>query len=231
MASRPVERRIAIPLQSDALERFELMANVWLRNMRPDNLRRAAELLELPTECLSRLGVGWAPEHQATTWPMRDDAGAVIGVRLRCPNTARKWAVKGSRAGLIYSAELLSTESPERLMVCEGPTDTAALLSIGFDAVGVPSAGGGAELLVGLCRRVRPGEIVLMADGDGPGIAGMRRLAGEVAIVAPVRIVSPPAGVKDARAWVCGGADRLTIESAIDAVSVLSMAISSGVRT
>jgi DNA primase len=160
---------------------------------------------------------------------MRDDAGAVIGVRLRCPTTARKWAVTGSCAGLIYSADLLSIECPERLMVTEGPTDTAALVSIGLNAVGVPSAGGGAELLESLCRRLRPGEIVLMADGDGPGIDGMRRLADVVMIVAPVRVVSPPAGVKDARAWVVSGADRSVIESAADGAPVRSILIGSGV--
>ena len=26
---------------------------------------------------------------------MRDDAGDVVGIRLRCPKTARKWAGKG----------------------------------------------------------------------------------------------------------------------------------------
>lgn len=221
--SRPIERPLPIPEQSMVPKRFELMAKVWRQNMRPEYLRRAANLLSLPTDPLMRLGVGWSPEHKATTWPMRDDVRGVIGVRLRCPTTARKWAVTGSRAGLIYSDDLLTIESPERLLVTEGPTDTAAILSIGFDVVGVPSAGGSADLLENLCRRLRPLEIVLMADGDGPGIDGMRRLADVVMIVAPVRIVRPPAGVKDARAWVVGGADRSVIESAIQTAQVLSI--------
>ncbi|MDZ4851261.1 MAG: primase-helicase zinc-binding domain-containing protein [Pirellulaceae bacterium] len=226
---RPIERRLSIPSQSIVPERFELLSKVWRQNMRPEYLRRAADLLALPTEPLTRLGVGWSIEHKATTWPMRDDVGGVIGVRLRCPTTARKWALMGSRAGLIYSDDLLSIESLKRLLICEGPSDAAALMSIGFDVVGVPSSGCGGELLDGLCRRMRPAEIVLMADGDDVGIKGMRRLADVLMIVAPVRIVSPPAGVKDVRAWVVSGADRSVIESAIDAASVLSIVMNGGV--
>lgn len=221
--SRPVERRLAIPEQAVVHGRFRLMAEVWRRNMRPEYLSRAAALLGLPTEPLRMLRVGWSPENRATTWPMRDDADNVIGVRLRCPTTSTKWAVQGSRAGLFYDPD--SLRAPIRLYVCEGPTDSAAVLSLGLDVVGVPSAGACAELLASLCRRLRPGEIVLMADGDGPGVAGMSKLADTLVIVAPVRIVSPPAGVKDARGWIVGGADRSAIESAVDRAPVSSIEI------
>lgn len=218
----PVERRLVIPDEPIDPKRFELMADVWRRNMRPHWLARAAELLGLPVDPLDRLRVGWSPEHRATSWPMRDADGSVVGVRLRCPTTARKWAVKGSRAGLIYDPGLMSIERPWRLWIVEGPTDAAALMSIGLDVVGVPSAGGGAELLVELARRLRPIEMIVVADSDGPGVAGAERLADALMIVAPVRVMSPVA-FKDARAWVCGGADRSVIESAADSVSVRSI--------
>lgn len=211
-------------------KRFELMADIWRRNMRPRWLARAAELLGLPVDPLDRLRVGWAPEHRATSWPMRGDGGQVIGVRLRCPTTARKWAVRGSRAGLIFDPDLLSVERSRRLWIVEGPTDTAALMSIGLDVVGVPSAGGGADLLVELARRMLPIEMILVADADGPGLAGAERLADAVMIVAPVRVVSPVA-CKDARAWVCGGADRSVIESAADSVSIRSIILHGGPKS
>jgi hypothetical protein len=218
----PVERRMVIPDRVDP-KRFELMADLWWRNMRPHWLARAAELLGLPVEPLDRLRVGWAPEHRATSWPMRDDRGLVIGVRLRCPITARKWAVRRSRAGLIFDPGLLNIVRPRRLWIVEGPTDAAALLSIGLDVVGVPSAGGGADLLVELARRVLPIELIVVADADGPGVAGAERLADALMIVAPVRVMRPPAVVKDARAWVCGGADRSVIESEVDVIPVRSI--------
>ncbi|HMP69387.1 MAG TPA: primase-helicase zinc-binding domain-containing protein [Pirellulaceae bacterium] len=229
MMRRPVERRLSIPDAPVDDDRFALMAEVMRRNMRPEWLRRAADLLGLTTEPLARLGVGWSVEHRATSWPMRDDAGRVIGVRLRCPKTAQKWAVRGSRAGLIYDPGLLLIEHPRRLWIVEGPTDTAALMSIGLDVVGVPSAGGGAEILVELARRLMPIEMIVMADADGPGLAGAERLADALMIVAPVRVMRPPADVKDARAWVCGGADRSVIESAADSVSIRSIVMEGAV--
>lgn len=202
--------------------RFAVMAEVMRRNLKPGWLARAADMLGLPAEALARLGVGWSPVHGATSWPMRDDAGDVIGIRLRCPRTARKWAVVGSRAGLIYSVDLLSIERPGRVLVCEGPTDTAALLSVGVDAVGVPSAGGGRDLLSALFKRLRPLDVVIVADGDGPGLLGAERTAEALASVVPVRVISPPEGVKDARAWVCGGADGEAVLRACDGAPVRS---------
>ncbi len=219
MMCRPVERRLTIPDRADDSKRFELMAEVCRRNMRPEWLRRAAELLGLPVDTLARLGVGWSVGDRASSWPMRDDAGSVIGIRLRCPKSARKWAVRGSKAGLFYDPGLLKVERPRRLWVVEGPTDAAALMSIGLDAVGVPSAGGGADLLDGLARRLRPESVVIVADADGPGLAGAKRLADALMIVVPVRVICPD-GVKDARAWIVGGVDRSTVEGVADSAPV-----------
>lgn len=216
---RPVERRLSLPVQSDASERWACLAGEYSRAMRPDWLRRAADLLGLPVDPLLRLGVGWAAERRATSWPMRDSVSRVIGLRLRCPRTARKWAVKGSRAGLFYDPALLSIDRPRRLWVPEGPTDTAALLSIGLDAAGVPSAGCGADLLIGVARSIRPGEIVIVADADGPGRDGAERLAEALLIVAPVRVIAPERA-KDARAWIVAGAGRGAFDAAADASPV-----------
>lgn len=226
--SLSIERRLSIPEQSATPERFRLMAEVWRRNMRPKYLNRAAELLGLPVDPLERLGVGWSPEHQATTWPMRNAAGDVIGVRLRCPRTAKKWAVKGSRAGLFFPVDLLEVERPDRLIVCEGPTDTAAMLSVGLHAVGVPSAGGGIDLLLAMCRRMRPEYLQVMADADGPGSAGAERVADALMIIAPVVVVTPMGGCKDSRAWVVGGAGKDAIVAAGDIAPVRRMTIHGG---
>lgn len=222
---RPVERRLMIPGRSAGCDRWAELAADWSRAMRPDWRRRAAGLLGLPVGPLLRLGVGWASEYRATSWPMRDSAGQVIGVRLRCPRTARKWAVRGSRAGLFYDPGLSSIEGPSRLWLAEGPTDTAALLSIGLAAVGVPSASGGRDLVAGLCRQVRPGEAVIVADADGPGREGAERLARDLMAVVPsVRVIAPEA-TKDARAWVVAGADRDAFDTAADAVPARRLAV------
>jgi len=221
---RPVERRISIPEPVVDPERFKLMADRWQKDIGTIRLIRFADALCLPSAVLRRLSVGWAGESQATSWPMRDGAGAVIGIRLRCPETAKKWAVFCSKAGLFYDPNAMRAPI-RRLYACEGPTDTAALLWLGCDVVGVPSAGGGCDLLASLCRRIRPSEIVLMADNDGPGLAGMSKLADSLMIVAPVRIVSPPLHFKDSRDWITGGCDRKIIESFADRAPIRSIEI------
>lgn len=222
---RPVERRLSIPDRSAGCDRWADLSAGWSRAMRPEWLRRAAGVLGVSVDSLVRLSVGWAAEHRATSWPMRDDAGRVIGVRLRCPQTARKWAVRGSRAGLFYGPGLLSMDSPKRLWITEGPTDTAALLSADLLALGVPGASGGRDLVVGICRRLRPIEIVVMADADGPGRDGAERLAdGLLPVVPAVRVIAPE-GANDARAWVASGAGRDVMETAADAAPVRSLSV------
>lgn len=205
-----VERRLSLPDVSCGIDWSEIVSG-FTREMRPRWLDRVAELLGLPSEPLMRLGVGWSSEHQATTWPMRDDRGEVIGVRLRCPRTGKKWALRGSRAGLFFDPTVLEHISTGRAWIAEGPTDTAALISLGLEAVGVPSTGCGAELLCALGRRMCVREWVLVADSDGPGRAGAERLAESLLVIAPVRIITP-GDVKDARAWVLSGADRAAFQ-------------------
>lgn len=223
----PVVRLLQPSTSSAEQSRFELMAELWQRNMRPTWLERAASLLGLPAEPLKRLGVGWSPAHRATSWPMRDAAGNVVGIRLRCPKTGKKWAVKGSRAGLIYPIDLSLSEPARRLIICEGPSDAAALLSVGMAVIGVPSAGCGAEYLDSLARRLLPSEIVVLADADAAGLAGAERLASRLILVAPIRVATPPEGIKDARAWVCSRADRSAIEASFDVVPLRTLALGS----
>ena len=158
---------------------------------------------------------------------MRDADGNVIGIRLRCPTSARKWALNGSKAGLIFDPDSMA-EPIDRLWCVEGPTDAAALLSIELDVAGVPSAGGAADLLVALARRVRPSDVVIVADRDDAGQRGAERLRDALLIVAPVRMVTPPIGIKDPRAWVCSGADRASIERVADAAPVHRVELQGG---
>lgn len=99
-------------------------------------LLQFADSLGLSVESLCRLGVGWCSDHNAWTFPMTDSAGNVVGIRLRRPN-GFKFAVTGGKEGLFIPSTV--EPQPNRLLVSEGPTDTAALLDLGFNnAVGRP---------------------------------------------------------------------------------------------
>jgi DNA primase len=103
------------------------------------------------------------------------------------------------------------------------------LLSIDLDVVGVPSAGGSADLLVALARRLRPWEVVIVADGDEAGRRGAEKLRDAMLIVAPVRVMTPPIGFKDSRAWVCSGVGREVIERVADVAPVHRVVFPGGV--
>jgi len=117
------------------------------------------------------------------------------------------------------------------LLIAEGPTDTAAILDLGFSAVGRPSCTGGVNLLVELVRTLKPSGVVIVADGDAPGQRGAETLATVlVAYSASVRIIAPPSGVKDAREWKRSGATSADVQQTIDAAPVRKLSVSTQMR-
>lgn len=176
-------------------------------------LSRLADSLGLAIAGLRRLGIGWSCRHRAWSFPMVDAGGTTRGIRLRYVD-GRKLAVRGGREGLFVPADL---EKADKLLICEGPTDSAALIDLGFAAVGRPSCSGGLGLLVDLVRRRQQREVVIVADADLPGRRGADNLASVlVAYVPTVRIIEPPDGVKDARAWKRNGANSAEVVAAIN---------------
>jgi hypothetical protein len=179
-------------------------------------LQQFAAALGLSVAALCRLGIGWSPEHRAWSFPMTDPQGNVLGIRLRRPGGA-KFAARGGKEGLFIPSGM-HPSSAEALFVCEGPTDTAALLDLGYPAVvGRPSCTGGIRLLVALMLKQKPAGAVIVADCDEPGRRGADNLASVLVAYTPaVRVITPPAGIKDARAWLQAGATRDDVDQAIE---------------
>jgi hypothetical protein len=183
---------------------------------------RFAQALGLSADSLHRLSVGYLKSRRAWTFPMRDASGRVSGIRLRLPS-GRKLSIRGSKEGLFLPDDL---HAGGRLLIAEGPTDTAALLDLGFDAVGRPSCTGGVKHLVELAKRLKPVEIAIVADGDEPGQRGADRLATALLAYVPiVRVVIPPPGVKDARDWKRAGATAADVHLAIQAAAVRTVKV------
>jgi len=185
-----------------------LMAQ-W-RAATPDaDLARHAADLGVTAAALRDLGAAYAPPYRAWAFPMRDGSGKVVGVRLRAED-GRKWAIKGSREGLFYPE---TTPADHVAWVCEGPTDTAAGLTMGLWVVGRPSCAGAVDHVNALFRRLAIHRAVIVADRDDPkrrpdgsrwrpGSDGAARLG--AALRVQYRLIFP--GAKDLRAWVQAGA-------------------------
>ena len=186
-------------------------------------LLQFADSLALSLTSICQLRVGWSAEHRAWSFPMRDGKGNVVGIRLRRPD-GFKFAVKGGKEGLFIPENRKAESSP--LLVCEGSTDAAALLDMGFaNVVGRPSCTGGIKLLVQLVQR-SPSEVIIVADGDEPGRRGADNLASVLLIYAPaVRVIVPPDGIKDARDWLRAGGKRADVERVIGAAPVRRLTV------
>ena len=161
-------------------------------------------------------------DRRAWSFPMRDASGDVVGIRLR-RRDGRKFAVKGGRDGLFIPTDL---PKGDPLLIAEGPTDTAALLDLGLSVIGRPNCLGGSGLIVQLLKRRASREVAIVADGDAAGRRGAENLASILALYIPdVRIVAPPAGVKDARQWKQAGVTHGDVQAAIDAAPVKKLTV------
>lgn len=199
----------AAPASAEAIARE---AEAAVAATSPETLRCFAAGLGLTADSLGRLGVGYMKTRRAWGFPMKDGGGRIVGVRLRYAKG--KAAIRGGREGLFIPEGL---HAGGRLLIAEGPTDTAALLDLGFNAVGRPSCTGGVKHLVELAKRLKPVEVAIIADADQVGRRGASSLASTLLAYVPiVRVVLPPDGVKDARAWKQAGATRADVNTLIE---------------
>lgn len=101
-------------------------------------------------------------------------------------------------------AEFTSFASlPTPVIVTEGASDCLMAMSLGYAAVGLPSAGGGIPELKKLLAGCS--DVIVVGDNDGPDGPGRRGAVRAVenltAVCKQVRLVFPPASHKDLRAW------------------------------
>ncbi len=186
------------------------------------NMLRLAERLGVTTDSLQRLGIVRVGPHRAWGFPMRDAAGNVTGIRLR-NDEGHQWAITGSKQGIFWPTANQPWDG-DAILICEGPTDTAALLDLGFYAIGRPSCTGGTEIL----NKILPGkDVVIIADRDEaktrpdgskfyPGQHGAKGLAIALALAdaKSIKIIMPLKG-KDARDWKRAGATHDVVAACI----------------
>ena len=169
--------------------------------------------LGVTLKSLKDLECRWAPAKSAYAFPMKDGAGKRVGLRLRHVN-GDKWTWPGTKTGLFIPNLLLDQDM---VFLPEGPTDAAALLSIGLLAIGRPSCQSDVRPILATLRRLNFRRAVIVADNDQlkrvgttearPGIVGALRLKRELAGVRSV-IWIPPSPCKDARSFLQRGGTK-----------------------
>ncbi len=204
--------------------RLERLVTSFQAAMNAKAWHAVVEELALPRRALERLGIGVAfgaglretgisGAVRAWVFPMGDAGGRLLGASLRL-RSGKKLSIRGGHQGLFLPSGLACTGS--RLFIAEGQTDTAALLELGFEAIGRPSSLGGVWLTIELIRRLKPAEVVVVADNDPAGRMGASRLARALVILHPdVRIIAPPVQFKDLREWTRAGAVAADVEAVL----------------
>ena len=211
--SRQVRTRSLQARSDNSNIRFADLDRRYRVRMTDQKLRQLSRTLGLSIASLIRLGLGW--DGQAFTFSMRGKRGQVVGIRRRFLS-GPKSSVKGSRCGL-FIPQGLSGQGP--LLICEGPTDTAASLDLGYDAVGRPNCNSGVQELTGI---VRGRDIIIIADSDDVGIKGAEMAAKFLMLYCnSLRIFIPPA--KDIRQWVRQEVDREYIRHSIENAAEIKM--------
>ncbi len=185
-----------------------------------------ARELGVTVESLELLNVGWgADRDEFASFPMRDMRQRICGIVRRYSDGAKK-TMKWSRNGLFHAEKYLDFGGP--ILVAEGGSDVAALLSMGLCGVGRPSNTGGVPALISLLTRpeAQKRTVWILAERDEkpdrrgkrdwcpasctgcglcfPGLHGAKEVAAQLtkALEKNVRYRFPPDEAKDVRAWM-----------------------------
>ena len=184
------------------------------------SINELAIKLGVSVDSLQALNVEWSETSKAWAFPMFDGDGTMIGIRLR-NETGDKWAVTGSRQGIFLPSKMVTNgNAPKIAFLPEGPTDTAALLTLGFFAIGRPTCNSGNEMIAQALKRLKIFKVVVVSDNDGikvtgqrPGIEGAMKLKKELKLSSIIWM--PPAPIKDVREYLNKGGTKQMIESDI----------------
>jgi hypothetical protein len=166
--------------------------------------------------------------QECWSFPERSATGLVVGINRRFENGEKRTA-KGGRRGLIYAENWAEYDGP--VLLVEGGSDTASLLSLHLCVIGRPSNTGGVVQIHQLLRlaKIRDRQVIVLGELDRrrhealnpkmramhdphcrgcvmcwPGKYGAISTAKELTerLNRKVWWMFPPAGAKDVRSWL-----------------------------
>lgn len=158
-----------------------------------------AEALNVSAQVLMDMGVGMDGCHWC--FPMFDGNKKLIGIKRR-NGASQKWCEKGSRLGVYLHQSFDASFSS---YITEGESDTAAMLTKGYNTVGRASESSCKEILKKLLINCPEVNIVPDNDPHGSGWRYARQLAEY--LKQPGRKVNIyfHRGHKDIREWINSG--------------------------
>lgn len=185
----------------------------WKRSTMPWQIAKLARELGVTQRSLELLGVAFR-DRETAGFQMRDHKLNIVGIRLRARN-GMKFSLKGGHPGLFIP----ESEPSEVVFLPEGPTNTAAALTLGAYAIGRPSCNGSVHEVVATIKELKIKRAVILADTDvdrvmggktipNPGATGAMALADHLPIPSCTLLLP----FKDMRDFVKSGATRDTLD-------------------
>jgi phage/plasmid primase-like uncharacterized protein len=213
--------KASLAMTQEMIKQHTEFARDAYRRFESSSRNRLARCAMVSEQSLISLRVGITSDRNASTWPMRNERGQVIGVRIVAlpwiDRSSGKWSRRGSQNGIFNSAE--TPRADTRLFITEGASDTAAAISLGLWAIGRSSCNTSTFFVDRFIHLRQPSRLTLIADNDAPGINGATRLAKSLCENLPeslrsVEVIAPPNPGSDLRSWIADGADEAAIRNA-----------------
>ena len=185
---------------------MELLMQGYTKEATDKVVEDASSEFRVSTDTLRALGLGWSVTKNALAFPMKRSGNRFLGIRFRA-KSGSKFAAKGSKQGLFIPNTF---HRKQGIVICEGPTDTASMLDLGFNAVGRPSCNSGSMLIAELAQNL---PVAILVDNDQAGRDGASKLADHLKKNRPksstgaIKMIEC-GGYKDAREWKDSGATR-----------------------
>ncbi len=214
-------------LPQDVIDAHTRFARDAYRRIDRETRRRLAEQLCVGEDALRALRVGLTADGRASTWPMRNESHAVIGVRIcGLPWTDQgtaKWSRRGSQSGIFVARRIAagttSSADSKTLFITEGASDTAAAIGMGLWVIGRASCNASTFFVDRYIHRHQPSRLTIIADNDDAGKNGAKRLAKSLCQGLPkslseIDMVVPPAPANDFRAWVAAARNPIDLADA-----------------
>ena len=196
---------------------WEELSDKYRSNISPSSVLRLAEDWGVSSESLSALRVGFA--ENAYTFPMKNGDGAIVGIRKRPYKASHsKHGVQDSKLGL-FIPESVSQANVQ--MICEGESDTAAAVTLGFAAIGRPGATVCQEDAVRFLSHKLNACPCIVADNNETGTNGAGLLAAALIEAGiPCRLLRVPNPYKDLRDWLKNGLTTPDLVASIEAQEI-----------
>jgi hypothetical protein len=213
--SEPADQAPKVPASpifvsaADAKHDWADIARRAIRRLTTADLTKLGQQLTIPTWALKQVHVGVTQVQDGVvyTFPEFDGKGNITGIAIRFAD-GKKRCLHRSQRGLTLPKDWQQGDGP--ILIVEGASDTAALVAMGLNAVGRPSAGGGIDALLQLLEPIPLereiivlGEFDAKPDGSWPGREGALKVAHALAdgLHRPITTSLPPSKAKDIRAW------------------------------